>query len=67
MGTHETTQEALITVTGVVTRLVPCPAHAPGADGSHHFDAAGVAVQNPNGYRHDCDACAAAPRVEEAL
>lgn len=54
-------QEAEVTITGTVHRLVPCPEHAQDPPGVQ------LARRNPNGYDHDCPACTAAPVHEEAL
>lgn len=58
---HETSQGTEVKVTRVVMRLVPCERHAFAANGQQ------TAMQNPNGYRHDCQACAEMPRKYEEL
>lgn len=62
-----TAQEAEVTVTGVIQRLVPCAEHAGCGDGEQHYDGAGRPMQNPNGYRHDCGACLDQPRIHEQV
>lgn len=56
---HIATQGSRVTVQAVVTRLEPCERHALAANGLQ------TALQNPNGYRHDCEACAHTPRRYE--
>lgn len=58
---HDTAQETLVEVTGIVRRLVPCP--------EHEQDPPGVQLErrNPNGYHHDCAACAAMTPTLEPL
>lgn len=60
-------QEAEVTVEAWVTRLIPCAEHTDRGDGEQHYDGAGRPMQNPNGYRHDCGACAATPRLVEKI
>lgn len=64
---EDSTQEAEITIEGVITRLVPCPEHEGTGDGEQHYDGAGRPMQNPNGYRHDCGACLHTPRQTEQI
>lgn len=58
---NESFQKAEVVVKRTVMRLIPCSRHALAADGKQH------AMQNPNGYRHDCQACAEMPRKYEEL
>lgn len=64
---HDSSQEAIVTVEGVICRLEPCPEHQGTGDGEQHYDGAGRAMQNPNGFRHDCAACVATPARLEPL
>lgn len=57
----DTSQEAIVTVEGTVTRLAPCGVHAQDPPGTQQ------PRRNANGYDHDCAQCAATPPIIEAL
>ena len=59
-------QEAEVSITGTIHRLLPCSRHEACGTGETVVER-GVIVQNPNGYRHDCPDCAGIPTHEEAL
>lgn len=58
---NDSFQRAEVKVIRTVERLIPCRTHAYAATGKQ------TANQNPNGYRHDCPACAETPRKYEEL
>lgn len=60
------TQEVEVAVEGVITRLMPCALHAGQATGEHVMSNE-KCIANPNGYHHDCPACATTPTKQEAL
>ena len=63
---YDAAQETEIEVTATVTRLVPCPEHEGTGSGEMVWNG-NTPVRNPNGYRHDCDACAATPPRYQTL
>jgi hypothetical protein len=63
---YDATQGAVVEVTGIVTRLVPCAEHAKRATGESIIDR-GIVWQNPNGYNHFCVDCKLTPTTQEEL